>query len=88
MQGISWLVERLVDGQRFCSIDGEAGSSVELVTKLSGHVGLCKILVKFNVRSLSEFDYRFLSNPPLLYVTFISGCRVAVLLALAVGALG
>ena len=78
-----------MDGQGLCSIDGEASSSVELVTDISSPIGLCKILVKFGVRRLTEYDDLLLSNSPLPFVTVIFGRRLAVLfLPLAVVALG
>lgn len=77
-----------MDGQTLCCIDGEACSSVELITPVSIPIVLCKILLKFGVRRLSEYDDVFLSNSPLRFVTFIFGCRVAVFLDLTVVALG
>ena len=55
-----------MDGQGLCSIDGEASSSVELVTDISSPIGLCKILVKFGVRRLTEYDDLFLIRHYLL----------------------
>ena len=77
-----------MDGQGFCSIDGEAGSSVELVIHIHSPVGLCKILLKFGVHRLTEYDDLFLSNSPLIFMTVIFGCRIAIFLTLAVVALG
>jgi hypothetical protein len=77
-----------VDGQGLCSIDGEAGSSVELFNHVSSPIGLCKIPLKFCVRKLSVYDDLFFSNSALTFVTVIFGCKVAVFLALAVVALG
>jgi hypothetical protein len=75
-------------GTGTCCIGGDACSSVDLVTQISSLMGLCKIILKFVVFRLSEYDDFFVSNSPLLRVTVIFGCIVAVFLALAFGTLG
>jgi len=58
--------------------DGEASSSVGLVTHVSSPIGFCKILLRFGVRRLSGYDDLLLYNSPLPLVTVIFGRRVAV----------
>ena len=63
-----------MDGQELCSIDGEAGSSVEIVTQISRpkdcvkyssssvYVGFPNMMICSFLHRLSEYDDLFLST--------------------------